>query len=99
MALGFIAFSIAVYGIKGLYYALISENSIDSSCIGGTVGIVAAIGYLPDTFMYSMVGNWIDAGMDGYYRMFTYAIVVILLGTIVTGIMLTGAHPVKRRKR
>ena len=41
---GFIAFSIAVYGIKGLYYALISENSIDSSCIGGTVGIVAAIG-------------------------------------------------------
>lgn len=96
---GFIAFSIAVYGIKGLYYALISENSIDSSCIGGTVGIVAAIGYLPDTFMYSMVGNWIDAGMDGYYRMFTYAIVVILLGTIVTGIMLTGAHPVKRRKR
>lgn len=96
---GFIAFSIAVYGIKGLYYALISENYIDSSCIGGTVGIVAAIGYLPDTFMYSMVGNWIDAGMDGYYRMFTYAIVVILLGTIVTGIMLTGAHPVKRRKR
>lgn len=97
--LGFIALSIAVYGIKGLYYAMISENSIDSSCIGGTVGIVAAVGYLPDTFMHSMVGNWIDSGMDGYYKMFSFAVIVILIGTIVTGVALTGLIPVGKGGR
>lgn len=86
--LGFIALSIAVYGVKGLYYTLISENAIDESCIGGTVGMVAAIGYLPDTFMYSMVGNWIDTGMGGYYKMFTCAIIITFVGTVVTGAML-----------
>lgn len=86
--LGFIALSIAVYGVKGLYYAMLSENSIETSCIGGTVGLIAAIGYLPDTFMYSMVGNWIDAGLEGYYKMFTCAIIITLVGTVVTGAML-----------
>lgn len=86
--LGFIALSIAVYGVKGLYYAMLAENSIETSCIGGTVGLIAAIGYLPDTFMYSMVGNWIDAGLEGYYKMFTCAIIITLVGTVVTGAML-----------
>ena len=78
---------------------MISENSIDSSCIGGTVGIVAAVGYLPDTFMHSMVGNWIDSGMDGYYKMFSFAVIVILIGTIVTGVVLTGLIPVGKGGR
>lgn len=69
---------------------MLSENSIDEACIGGTIGLIAAIGYLPDTFMYSMVGNWIDLGGQGYYKMFTYAIILTLIGIAVSGATLYG---------
>ncbi len=88
--LGFGIFSITVYGTKALYYTMLSENSIDEACIGGTIGLIAAIGYLPDTFMYSMVGNWIDLGGQGYYKMFTYAIILTLIGIAVSGATLYG---------
>lgn len=94
--IGFGIFSITVYGGKALYYTMLSENSIDEACIGGTVGLIAAIGYLPDTFMYSIVGNWIDLGGKGYYKMFTYAIILTLIGVLVTGMTL---HGMKRKRR
>lgn len=86
--LSFAVLSIAVYGMKGLYYALISESSIDIACTGSAVGIIAGIGYLPDTFMYSMMGNWIDTGLDGYYKMFIYAMAVSAAGMIFIGLLL-----------
>ena len=51
---------------------------------------------MPDTFMYSMVGNWIDLGGKGYYKMFTYAIILTLIGVLVTGMTLYG---MKRKRR
>lgn len=93
LLLGIMSFgilSITVYGGKALYYTTLSENFIDEACIGGTIGLIAAIGYLPDTFMYSMVGNWIDFGGQGYYKMFIYAIILTLIGIAVSGATLYG---------
>ncbi len=69
-----------VYVVRSQYFAIIDDANIPVSLTGRVSGIVSCLGYLPDVFMYTMVGGWLDthAGKTGFNMMFVYAIVMAL---------------------
>lgn len=78
-----------VYVIRSLYFADIDEAGLPISIGGRVSGIVSTIGYLPDVFMVTMIGSWIDnsAGRAGYDMMFMYAI-AMGIGCMILAVVL-----------
>ncbi|MBI3311897.1 MAG: MFS transporter, partial [Serratia liquefaciens] len=50
----------ACYASRGLYFACIGEVRTPKFIMGTTVGICSVIGFLPDVFVYPLVGHWQD---------------------------------------
>ncbi|KFC87500.1 MAG: MFS transporter [Hafnia alvei] len=48
------------YASRGLYFACIGEARTPAYIMGTTVGICSVIGFLPDVFVYPIVGHWQD---------------------------------------
>lgn len=70
-----------IYAIRSQYFAVIDDAGIPVKRTGRVSGIVSALGYLPDVFMYTMIGGWLDhnPGKTGFNMMFIYAIVMGVL--------------------
>jgi len=60
--------SLAVFGLRGIYFALLQETQIPIHLTGITVGIVSFIGYVPDIFAHALAGWFADTfpGDMGY---------------------------------
>ena len=60
--------SAAVYGLRGVYFALLEEGVVPAVATGTAVGIVSVIGYSPDVFFSVLAGWLIDSypGAPGY---------------------------------
>lgn len=86
-----------IYVIRSQYFAVIDDAGIPVDKTGRVSGIVSAIGYLPDVFMYTMVGGWFDThpGKAGFDMMFIYAIIMGLM-CIVFSLLL--ALVIRRKK-
>ncbi|MFI3685603.1 nitrate/nitrite transporter [Vagococcus fluvialis] len=72
----FVAGMFCIYLIRSQYFAIIDDAGIPVSRTGRVSGIVSSLGYLPDVFMYTMIGSWLDnnEGKAGFDLMFMYAI-------------------------
>lgn len=81
---------ILVYAMRSLYFADIDDAGLDVSITGRVSGILSTFGYLPDVFMFTMVGSWLDtyAGKAGYNRVFIYAAVMAVIGVVVSGTLM-----------
>lgn len=81
---------ILVYAIRSQYFADIDDAGIDVNLTGRVSGIISTFGYLPDVFMFTMVGSWLDSypGRAGYNRVFIYAAIMGALCTVVSGILM-----------
>lgn len=81
---------ILVYAIRSQYFADIDDAGIDVNLTGRVSGIISTFGYLPDVFMFTMVGSWLDSfpGKAGYNRVFIYAAVMGALCMVVSGILI-----------
>ncbi len=86
--LNFVFLAVTIYAIKGLYYAIIDEGKIDRSMTGSVSGVIACVGYFPDVFIYTMIGSWIDKGIEGYNLMLKYGILMCLIGAATSVILL-----------
>lgn len=86
--LDFVLLSVTVYAIRGIYFAIIDEAKIDRSVTGAVSGMASCIGYLPDLFLYTMIGGWIDKGVEGYRMMFIYGIGTCIVGGLVAIMLL-----------
>lgn len=77
---------IAVYALRGVYFALLEETSIHKTHTGTAVGLISVIGFTPDAFFYSAGGRIIDAspGLPGYHHYFTFLAIFALTGIIAT---------------
>ena len=77
---------VAVYGIRGVYFALIEETKIASHVTGTAVGLISVIGFTPDIFFASIAGRILDAspGVAGHQNYF-----LMLAGFSVLGILAT----------
>ena len=61
-----------VYGVRALYFALISEMGFSLSTTGTIVGIISVIGFTPDIFMSPWMGRLLDnhPGVTGHRLVF-----------------------------
>lgn len=59
--------------MNGVAIVQLNEVGVPKRIFGGASGIVSVIGYIPDVFIYTMYGVWLDkyAGAAGYNRIFT----------------------------
>ena len=77
---------ILVYAIRSQYFADIDDAGIDVNITGRVSGILSTFGYLPDVFMFTLAGSWLDsyAGKAGYNRIFICSTVMGLLCAVIS---------------
>lgn len=67
--LGFMAIAaVAIFGLRGVYFALLEEGRVPIAVTGTAGGIVSAVAFTPDVFMPLLSGVLRDAypGAEGY---------------------------------
>lgn len=76
--------SIAIFGIRGVYFALLEETGIPIAFTGIATGIVSVIGFSPDIFMPLLGGVLLDAypGVKGYSYLYFSIVGFGLVGTL-----------------
>ena len=82
------AVAIAVFALRGIYFALLEESRVPIAVTGTAVGLVSMIGYTPDVFAYPLAGWFVDSfgAAEGYRSYF-----VVLGGAAVAGFLTTVA--------
>lgn len=83
------AFGIAIYINRGVYFATLTEAGVPASMNGVVVGFASAVGFLPDAFMYTVIGNWLDSNdaATGYRMVFICGCVSAVVGFIASFLM------------
>lgn len=78
--------SAAVFGLRGLYYALFQESKIPMIYTGSAVGIVSVIGFTPDIFFGPMMGYILDSspGAQGHQNLFGVLACFSLIGLLTS---------------
>lgn len=77
-----------IYAVRSQYFAVHDDAGIPVSMSGRVSGIASCIGYMPDLFMYTLVGSWMDNyGRTGYNMTWAYAVVAAVLCAIITIIL------------
>lgn len=77
-----------IYAVRSQYFAVHQDAGISLQLSGRVSGISSALGYLPDVFMYTLVGGWMDSyGRTGFNMTWIYAVVAALLCVILTLIL------------
>ena len=77
---------VTVFGIRGVYFALIEESKIKRNVTGTAVGFISVIGFTPEIYFASIAGRLLDAspGIAGHQHVF-----LMLAGFAVAGILST----------
>jgi MFS family permease len=83
------AVAIAVFALRGIYYALLEESRVPVVVTGTAVGLVSTVGYTPDVFAYPLAGWFIDSfgAAEGYRLYFVVLGVAALVGLLMTAIL------------
>ncbi len=77
-----------IYAVRSQYFAVHQDAGISLALSGRVSGISSALGYLPDVFMYTLVGSWMDSyGRTGYNMTWAYAAVAAVLCVVLTLIL------------
>ena len=78
--------SVAIFGLRGVYFALFQEASVPMDATGTAVGLVSVVGYTPDVFVNLAAGWFLDQspGIEGYRHVFAFLGAFALLGLVAT---------------
>ncbi len=76
--------SLAIFAVRGVYYAMLEEGGIPIVLTGTATGIVSVIGYTPDIFMPVTGGALLDKfpGALGYRYFFLIIVILCVLGLL-----------------
>lgn len=68
VAILILVFGSAIYVNRGVYFAVLDEAKVPANINAAVVGIVSAIGFTPDAFIYTVIGYFLDTypGTLGY---------------------------------
>jgi len=72
----------AVFGLRGVYFALFEEGSVPMETTGTAVGLVSVIGYTPDVFV-ALAGGWLldrSPGVTGHQHFFLFLSAFAVIG-------------------
>jgi hypothetical protein len=85
---------IAIFGFRGLYFALFEEARIPAVVTGTAVGFVSVVGYTPDIFVTFVAGVLIDAspGLAGHQHFFLFLSAFSLTGFIAAFVLMRYLH-------
>ena len=74
--------SLAVFAMRGIYFALLEEGGIPLAVTGTAAGIVSTIGFTPDIFMPLLGGVLLDTypGAEGYRYFFLITAAICAVG-------------------
>jgi nitrate/nitrite transporter NarK len=74
--------SLAIFALRGIYFALLEEGGIPIVVTGTAAGIISVAGYTPDIFMPMLGGVLLDRypGSQGYRYFFSVVLVLCILG-------------------
>jgi len=81
---------VAVFGLRGVYFALLEENRIPEHMTGAAAGMVSFIGFTPEIFFSPITGRILDAspGIQGHQNYFLFLTGVTIAGMFVVAWML-----------
>ena len=76
--------SLAVFALRGIYFALLEEGGIPMAVTGTAAGLVSVVGYTPDIFMPLLGGQLIDRfpGATGYRYFFLMTAAISAIGLV-----------------
>jgi MFS family permease len=82
MLINVVVAGIAIFAIRGIYFALLEEGFIPLAVTGTACGIVSAVGFTPDIFMPLLGGVLLDTypGIEGYRYFYLITAVICALG-------------------
>jgi len=77
---------IGVYGIRGIYFALMQESGIPLVATGTAVGIMSVLGFTPDVFMSPLMGYLLDhyPGVAGHRYVFLVLATFAIIGFVAS---------------
>lgn len=79
---------ILIYAVRSQYFAVHDDAGIPLNLSGRVSGITSALGYMPDIFMYTLVGSWMDSyGRTGFNMTWAYAMAAAALCIVMTLIL------------
>ena len=72
----------AIFGLRGLYFALFEEARVPLAVTGTAVGIVSVVGFTPDIFVALVGGMLLDRspGLAGHQHYFMFLATFALIG-------------------
>ena len=78
--------SLAIFAMRGIYFALLEEGGIPIVVTGTAAGVISVVGFTPDIFMPLLGGVLIDRfpGPDGYRYFFLTVAGICLVGLAAT---------------
>ena len=81
--------AIAVFALRGIYFALMEESRVPLVVTGTAVGLVSTIGFTADIFAYPLVGWLLDTfgAETGYTYYFTVLACAALVGVFLALIL------------
>ena len=87
----------AVFGLRGVYFAMLEETRVPSLRTGTAVGLISVVGYMPDFLFAPIAGRLLDRspGLLGHQHVFTLLAGVASLGVIA--VLLLGRATRHRR--
>ncbi len=85
----FIIASFCIMGSWAIQFIPIVEIRLPVALTGSAIGIVSIIGYLTDTFYFSLCGNWIENyELAGYRYIFMFTVFWLVVSAIAAFIVL-----------
>ncbi len=75
---------LAVFAIRGVYFALLQETHINKQTTGTAVGLISVVGFTPDIFFASLSGRLLDAspGLTGHQHFFLLLTAIASIGML-----------------
>lgn len=77
---------LGVYGIRGIYFAIMQDSGVPVHATGTAVGIMSFVGFTPDVFMSPLMGYLLDEypGAEGHRLVFGVLVLFGILGLMTS---------------
>jgi nitrate/nitrite transporter NarK len=85
----FVSFA-GVYGLRGVYFALLQETQVPPHMTGSAVGLISLVGFTPDIFFAAIGGRLLDnsPGLLGHQHYFILLASIMAVGVIATATLI-----------
>lgn len=91
--------ALCVYANRVTVYSLLSEMKVEAKVAGTALALVTLIGYIPDMFVHTMFGTWLDQyGAAGYDKIFMYLGITAAVGVVIALIAVTMVKKINKQE-